>query len=93
MINQFSSVAQLCPILCNSMDWSTPGFPVHHQLPELVQTHVHRVSDVIRDIYQELQNKMPIISSYLHLKPTKTWKEFPNISRRVGKLTVTNDTF
>ena len=42
---QFSSVAQLCPTLYNSMDCSTPGFPVHHQLPEFAQTHVHQVSD------------------------------------------------
>ena len=45
---QFSSVAQLCPNLCNPMDCSTPGFPVHHQLPELAQTYVHLVSDVIQ---------------------------------------------
>ena len=37
----FSSVTQLCPTLCNDMSPSTPGFPVHHQLPELAQTHVH----------------------------------------------------
>ena len=37
---QFSSVAQLCLTLCNPMDCSTPGLPVHHQLPELTQTHV-----------------------------------------------------
>ena len=42
---QFSSVAQLCPTLCNPMNRSTPGLPVHHQLPEITQTHVHRVSD------------------------------------------------
>ena len=42
---QFSSVDQLCPILSDPMDCSTPGFPVHHQLPELPQTHVHQVSD------------------------------------------------
>ena len=42
-----SSVAQLCPILCDPMDYRTPGLPVHHQLPELAQTHVHRVSDAI----------------------------------------------
>ena len=45
---QFSSVAQSCPILCNPMDCSTPGFLVHHQLLELTQTHVHRVSDAIQ---------------------------------------------
>ena len=38
---QFSSVTQLCPTLCNLMDCSTPGLPVHHQLPEFTQTHVH----------------------------------------------------
>ena len=38
---QFSSVAQSCPTLCNPKDCSTPGLPVHHQLPELAQTHVH----------------------------------------------------
>ena len=45
---QFSSVAQSCPNLCNSMKCSTPGLPVHHQLPESTQTHVHRVSDAIQ---------------------------------------------
>ena len=45
---QFSSVSQLCLTLCDPMDLSTPGFPVHHQLPELVQTHVHYVGDVIQ---------------------------------------------
>ena len=44
---QFSSVAQSCPTLCESMNRSTPGLPVHHQLPEFTQTHVHRVSDAI----------------------------------------------
>ena len=39
---QFSSIAQSCPTLCDSMDCSTPGFPVHHQLLGLTQTHVHR---------------------------------------------------
>ena len=43
---QFSSVTQLCPTLCDSMDCSMPGYPVHHQLLELTQTHVHRVGDV-----------------------------------------------
>ena len=44
-IHQFSSVVQSCLTLCNPMDYSTPGFPVHHQLLELAQTHVHQVSD------------------------------------------------
>ena len=45
---QFSSVAQLCPTLCDPMNRSTPGLPVHHQLPEFTQTHVHRVGDAIQ---------------------------------------------
>ena len=44
---QFSSVAQSCPTLCDPMNRSTPGLPVHHQLPEFTQTHIHRVSDAI----------------------------------------------
>jgi len=45
---QFSSVVQSCPPLCNPMNRSMPGLPVHHQLPEFTQTHVHRVSDTIQ---------------------------------------------
>ena len=45
---QFSSVAQSCPTLCDPMNRSTPGLPVHHQLPEFTQTRVHRVSDAIQ---------------------------------------------
>ena len=44
----FSSVAQSCLTLCDPMDYSTPGFPVHHQLPELAQTHVHWVGNAIQ---------------------------------------------
>ena len=45
---QFSSVTQLCLTLCDPMDCSMPGLPVHHQLPELTQTHVHSVRDAIQ---------------------------------------------
>ena len=45
---QFSSVAQSCPTLCDPMKGSTPGLPVHHQLPKSTQTHAHRVSDAIQ---------------------------------------------
>ena len=48
LLFQFSSVAQSCPTLCYPMDCSTPGFPVHHQLPELAQTRVHQVGDAIQ---------------------------------------------
>ena len=49
--SQFSSVAQSCLTLCDPMDCSMPGFPVHHQLPEIAQTHVHRVGDAIQPFH------------------------------------------
>ena len=45
---QFSLVAQSCPTLCNPMNRSTPGLPVHHQLLEFTQTHIHRVGEAIQ---------------------------------------------
>ena len=47
LVTQFSSVAQSCPTLCDPMNCSSPGFPVHHQLLELAQTHVHQIGDAI----------------------------------------------
>ena len=46
--NQFSSVSQSCPTLCDPMNRSMPGLPLHHQLLEFTQTHIHRVSDAIQ---------------------------------------------
>ena len=54
-----SSVAQLCPTLCNLMDCSMPGFPAHHQLLELAQTHVHRLSDAIQPSHPLLSPSPP----------------------------------
>ena len=48
MFDHFRLVTWSCPTLCDPMDWSMPGFPVHHQLLELAQTHVHQVSDAIQ---------------------------------------------
>ena len=48
MMIQFSSLAQSCPTLCDPMNRSTPGLPVHHHLPEFTQTHIHRVGDAIQ---------------------------------------------
>ena len=45
---KFSSVTQSCPTLCDPMNRSMPGLPVHHQLPEFTQTHIHRVRDAIK---------------------------------------------
>ena len=47
-VSQLSSVTQSCPTLCDPTNCSTPGLPVHHQLPESTQTHVHRVDDAIQ---------------------------------------------
>ena len=48
--DEFSSVAQSCPTLCDPMNRSTPGLPVRHHLPEFTQTHVHRVGDAIQHL-------------------------------------------
>ena len=56
---RFSSVAQSCPTLCDSMDCSTPGLPVHHQLPELTQTYVHQVGDAIQPSHPLLSPSPP----------------------------------
>ena len=62
MINfpiQFSLVTQSCPTLCDPVDCSMPGFPVHHQLPKLTQTRVHRISDAIQPSHPLLSPSLP----------------------------------
>ena len=59
---QLSSVAQSCPTLCDPMDCSTPGFPVHHQLLELAQTHIHQVSDAIQPSHPLSSPSSPALS-------------------------------
>jgi len=54
-----SSVTQSCPTLCNPMNRSMPGLPVHHQLPEFTQTHVHQVSDAIQPSHPLLSPSPP----------------------------------
>ena len=67
---QFSSVAQSCLTLCDPMNHSTPGLPVHHQLPEFAQTHVHRVSDAIQPSHPlSPLLLLPSASSRLTLSP------------------------
>ena len=56
---QFSSVAQLCPTLCDPMNRSTPSLPVHHQLPEFTWTHVHRVGDAVQPSHPLLSSSPP----------------------------------
>ena len=62
VMSDFSSVTQSCPALCDPMDCSTSGFSVHHQLLELAQTHVHRVSDAIQLSHPLLSPSPPAFS-------------------------------
>jgi len=63
---QFSSVTQSCPILCDPMNHSTPGLPVHHQLPEFTQTHIHRVSDAIQPSHPLSSPSPPALNPSQH---------------------------
>ena len=64
-IFQFSSVAQLCPTLCDPMNCRMPGLPVHHQLPEFTHTHVHWVGDAIQPPYPLLSPSPPASGSQM----------------------------
>ena len=63
---QFSSVTQLCPTLCDPMNRSTPGLPVHHQLPEFTQIHVHQVGDAIQPSHSLSSPSPPAPDSAQH---------------------------
>ena len=63
---QFSSVAQSCLTLCHPLYRSTPGLPVHHQLPEFTQTHAHRVSDAIQPSHPLSSPSPPVPSPSQH---------------------------
>ena len=76
---QFSSVTQSCLTLCDPMNRRMPGLPVHHQLSEFTQTHVHRVSDAIHrvsNIYLTIYGKTKLLISDLsyHLNATVNYK-------------------
>ena len=87
---QFNSVTQLCSTLCEPMNCSTPGFPVHHQLPESTQTRVHWVGDAIQPSHPLLSPSSPALifpsirvfsnESALHIRRPKYWSFTFNIS-------------
>ena len=87
MLNQFSSVAQSRPTLCDPMDYRMPGLPVHHQLQEFTQTHVHRV-DAIQPSHPMSSPSLPAITKIrvfsnelvLHIRWQKYWSFSFNIS-------------
>ena len=63
---QFSSVTQSCPTLCDPIDCSMPGLPVHHQLPGLTQTHVYQVGDAIQPSHPLSSQNPPIFNLSQH---------------------------
>ena len=79
---QFSSVAQSCPTLWDPMNCSTPGLPVHHQLPEFTQTHVHQVSDAIQPSHPLLSPSPPAPNPSQH----QTLFQWVNSSHEVAKI-------
>ena len=78
---QFSSVAQSCPTLCDPMNRSTPGLPVHHQLPEFTQTHVHWVSDAIQPSHPLSSPSPPALNPSQH----QSLFQWVNSSHEVAK--------
>ena len=80
--HQIRSVAQSCPTLCDLMNRSTPGFPVHHQLPEFTQTHVHWVSDAIQPSHP-LSSPSPLAPSPSQHQSLFQWV---NSSHEVAKV-------
>ena len=89
-ISSASSVTQSCPILCDPTDYSTPDFPVHHQFPELAQTHIHWVNDAIQLSHPLSSPSPPVFNlshirvfsngSVLHIRQPKYWSFSFNIS-------------
>ena len=79
---QFSSVAQSCPTLCNPMNRSTPGLPVHHQLLEFTQTHVHWVRDAIQPSRPRSSPSPPVPSPSQH----QSLFQWVNSSHEVAKV-------
>ena len=79
---QFSSVTQSCPTLCDPMNGSTPGLPVHHQLPEFTQTHVHRVSDAIQPSHPLSSSSPPAVNPSQH----QSLFQWVNSSQEVAKV-------
>ena len=78
---QFSSVAQSFLTLCNPMDCSTPGFPVLHHLPELVQAHVHRVGDAIQPSHPLLSPSPPAFNLSQHQGLFKWVSSLPPVAK------------
>ena len=79
---QFSSVSQSCPTLCNPMNRSTPGLPVHHQLLEFSQTYIHRVGDAIQPSHPLSSPSLPVPNPSQH----QSLFQWVNSSHEVAKV-------
>ena len=82
VIDQIRSVAQSCPTLCDPMNRSMPGLPVHYQLPEFTQTHVHQVSDAIQPSHPLLSPSPPAPNPSQH----QSLFQWVNSSHEVAKV-------
>ena len=91
---QFSSVAQSCPTLCDPMNRSTPGLPVHHQLPEFTQTHVHWVCDAIQPSHPLSSPSPPVPNPFQHQTSVlkSVHKEFNKPWKSISKTTFGENT-
>ena len=78
---QFNSVTQSCPTLCNPMNRSTPGLPIHHQLPEFTQTHVHWVGDAIQPSHPLSSPSPPALSLSQHQGLFKWVSSLPQVAQ------------
>ena len=84
LLIQFSSVAQSCPTLCDPMNRSMPGLPVHHQLPEFTQTHVHRVSDAIQPSHPLSSPSPPALNLSQHQGLVKWVSSLHQVAQSTG---------
>ena len=89
---QFSSVAQSCPTLCDPMNRSTPGLPVHHQLSESTQTHVHQVGDAIQPSHP-LSSPSPPALNPSHHQGLFQWVNFPHEVAKVLEFQLQHQSF
>ena len=85
--DQFSSVAQSCLTLCDPMNGSTPGFPVHHQLPEPTQTHVHHVTDAMQPSHPLSSPSPPSFSPSQHQGLFPMSQSFASGGQNIGAST------
>ena len=88
----FSSVAQLCPIFCDAMNYSMPGLPVHHQLLEFTQTHVHWVGDTIQPSHPLSSPSPPALNPSQH-QGLFQWVSFLHLVTKVLEFQLQHQAF